>query len=407
MMIKLRLFLLCLCILPLTMSCGGSSNSQSSGPPPPPPSYTFKVIHSFTGGSDGCCPADALLLDGAGNLYGTGVGGNQAGLGTVFKIDNSGNETVLLNFTGNGQLSGISPTGSLVQDSSGNLYGTTFLGGSYAYGTVFALPLNGQGIDLHSFSGWLTGDGGSPHAGLVRDGNGNMYGVTNQGGTNKACGFSCGTLYQIQPDGQETVLYNFGGYTGDVSGPYAALLLVGGTLYGTGGGGTSGNGAVFSFDLASGTESVIYSFLGGTDGSFPVGTLAQDAAGNLYGTTQSGGSSENAGTLFKLNPLTSVESVLYAFQLSATDGGVPIGGVVLDASGNLYGTTQRAGSNNCGTVYKLSSAGQLTTIYAFNCATDGSDPTASLVMDTQGNLFGTTTTGGPNNFGSVFKLTPP
>lgn len=404
-------FLFLVLLIPVTLSCGGGSQSSgSTPPPPPPPSYTFTPVHSFAGGTDGCCPSQGLLLDSAGNLYGTGAGGNGAGVGTVFKVDASGNETILLNFTGNGQQSAFTPVGSLVSDSDGNLYGTTLHGGSYSYGTVFQLLSNGQASDLHSFGGWVTGDGASPFSGLVRDGGGNLYGVTPNGGAGSFCvttGGGCGTLYEVQADGEETVLYQFGTFAEDAAIPVSGLLLVGTTLYGTGGGGASGYGVVFSFDLASGTESVIYNFVGGTDGKYPTGTLVQDGPGNLYGVTQNGGSQFDAGTVFKLNPSTGVESVVYSFQLSAADGGGPTAGPVLDSGGNLYGTTHNAGAHDCGTAYKLSPTGLLTTLYAFNCSTDGSVSNGTLVMDTKGNLYGTISSGGANGFGSVFKLSPP
>jgi len=410
LMSRLSGFVLLVLLILLTLSCGGSQSSGSTPPPPPPPSYSFTSVHSFTGGTDGCCPSQGLLLDSTGNLYGTGVGGNGAGSGTVFKVNSSGDETILLNFTGNGQPDGLTPVGSLVSDPDGNLYGTTLNGGSYSYGTVFQLLSNGQASDLHSFGGWVTGDGASPFSGLVRDGEGNLYGVTNNGGTGTVCvttGGGCGTLYEIQADGEETLLYQFGTIAGDAASPMSGLLLVGTTLYGTAGGGASGYGVVFSFDLASGTETVIYNFVGGTDGKYPAGILVHDGEGNLYGVTQSGGSQFDAGTVFKLNPSTGAESVLYSFQLSATDGGGPTAGPVMDSGGNLYGTTQHAGAHDCGTAYKLSPTGSITTLYAFNCSTDGFVSNGSLVMDAKGNLYGTTSSGGANGFGNVFKLSPP
>jgi uncharacterized repeat protein (TIGR03803 family) len=417
-----KFWLVCTLSLPLTLSCCGG-NSPVSTPPPPPTSYTFTVLHSFTGGTDGGCPVTGLTFDSAGNLYGTTGGGcelGQGGLGTVFKLAASGNETVLLNFTGEetgGQSEGFSPYGGVTLDPLGNLYGTTFNGGSYSYGTVFQLAPNGQETTLYSFGDYQVtpGDGINPRAGVARDAAGNLYGTTFQGG-DCGVGFGCGILFEVQPTGQETILHQFGVVAGDGATPTAELLLVGSILYGT----TSGEwrpgyGTVFSYDLTSGIETVLYTFAGGADGSSPgYGTLIQDSAGSLYGTTITGvppsdcSAGPNCGTVFKLDSANN-ETVLYSFT-GGSDGANPNGGLLQDSQGNLYGTAYDGGdaacSGGCGTVFKLSTAGQLTVLHSFS-GSDGQQPWSALIMDAEGTLYGTTNAGGPDGLGNVYKLSPP
>jgi uncharacterized repeat protein (TIGR03803 family) len=290
-----------------------------------------------------------LIQDAAGNLYGTTCFAGQAG-GTVFKVDASGNETVLYSFAGGAD--GACPVGGLVQDPSGNLYGTTIFGGDCC-GTVFKLDPTGKETVLHIFTGG--GDGLTPYAGLVRDQAGNLYGTTYIGGDSPNCvPGGCGTVFKLDASGKETVLYSF---TDGADGafPYAALILdAEGNLYGTtyGGGSMScylGCGTVFKLDT-NGTETVLHCFTGGEDGEYPEGGLIRDPAGNLYGTTYGGGI-YGLGTVFELDT-SGTETVLHTFT-GKLDGGYSSAGVIRDSRGNFYGTTQFGGAYGHGAVFGL------------------------------------------------------
>jgi len=367
---------------------------------------TFTLLYSFTGGTDGRTPLGGVILDAAGNLYGaTSQGGNLAcslGCGTVFKVDGAGNETVLYSFAGTGAGDGEYPNATLVRDAAGTLYGTTVGGGASGYGTVFKLDTTGKETVLHSFSG-ATGDGAFPYGGVVRDGQGNIYGTTEAGGTS-----NYGTVFKLDTTGQETVLYSFAGTGGDGKSPFAGVVRDGlGNLYGTTeAGGLYDYGTVFKVDT-TGKETVLYSFTGtGGDGAQPMSGLARDANGNLYGTTNSGGTGIDGGNgvVFKLNN-ASRERVLYRFPGTGAKGIHPHG-VVRDAQGNLYGTTLFHGAFGWGTVFKVAPTGKLTVLYNFTGGNaDGGDPYAGVVRDGHDNLYGTTSAGALG-YGTVFKITP-
>ncbi|MGH8319123.1 MAG: choice-of-anchor tandem repeat GloVer-containing protein [Steroidobacteraceae bacterium] len=369
-------------------------------------SGTESVFYSFLGGTtDGLSPAAGLIMDSDGNLYGTTSAGGPSDVGTVFKISSTGMETVLYSFAG-GTTDGLRPFAGLIMDSDGNLYGTTFGGGTNNGGTVFKISSTGTESVLYSFKFKAgTTDGWGPFAGLIMDSAGNLYGTTFDGGTNNG-----GTVFKISATGTETVLYSFKGGTTDGDGPRAGLLMdSAGNLYGTTEfGGTNNGGTVFKIS-ATGAESVLYSFRGGTtDGANPLyGALIMDSAGNLYGTTSVGGPG-NDGTVFKISP-TGAESVLYSFKGGAADGAIPDSGLVADGAGNLYGITSSGGANNRGTVFKISGAGTESILYSFaGGASDGSGP-VGLMMDSAGNLYGTTDFGGAycvsqGGCGTVFKI---
>jgi uncharacterized repeat protein (TIGR03803 family) len=276
---------------------------------------TETVLHGFTG-PDGANPEAGLVRDKEGNLYGTTFGGGTSGEGTVFKLDTTGMETVLYSFTGGAD--GANPHGSLILDKAGNLYGTTYLGGllncfGAGCGVVFKLDTTGTETVLHSFTG---PDGANPDAGLVRDKEGNLYGTTSGGGPSKE-----GTVFKLDTTPTETVLYSFTGLA-DGAGPLAGLVRdKAGNLYGTTNQGgnlscqaPSGCGVVFKVDPA-GVETVLHSFTGGADGSVLYGDLVQDKAGNLYGTTSNGGAS-GVGTVFKLTPGKSSTSTSFISSLN-------------------------------------------------------------------------------------------
>jgi len=293
---------------------------------------------------------------------------------------------------------GSEPTAALVQDAAGNLYGTTSAGG-YGLGVVFRLDVARRETVLHAFKG---PDGATPHGALLLDSSGNVYGTTSGGGD-----FGRGTVFMIDPQGIETVLYSFTG-SPDGASPYAGLVMDNtGNLYGTTeNGGAFGFGTIFKVDIG-GIETVLHSFVGSpADGVDPKARLVLDQSGNLYGTTFSGGSA-NLGTVFKVDP-TGTEIVLYNFN-GGSDGENPFGGVTLDANGLLYGTTQNSTDPNVkpygcckGTVYVLNGTNQ-TTIYTFSGGSDGGGPSSDLVLY-NGLLYGTTLTGGPSQKGTVFSV---
>ncbi len=388
------------------------------------------VLYTFTGGAEGGYPVAGVIRDGAGNLYGTASGGGGAsGTGVVFKLvppaqpGGVWTETVLYTFTGGAD--GGDPNG-VIRDAAGNLYGTTQYGGSgvgYAgAGVVFKLDLAGQETVLYTFTGGA--DGWDPNA-VIRDAAGNLYGTTYVGGTSGA-----GVVFKLAPPPQpggawtETVLYNFTGGT-DGGYPQAGLIADAvGNLYGTtddgGPGGASGYGVVFKVDTAS-QYSAVYTFLPPLDGANPEAGVIRDAAGNLYGTASSGGAG-NAGVVYKVHVTgqgtKGQETVLYAFTGGA-DGGYPQAGLIADAVGNLYGTAEEGGDLSCnapygcGVVFKLAPPAQPggawteTVLYNFTGAPDGAYPIAGVIMDSAGNLYGTTINGGTSGAGAVFKLAPP
>lgn len=374
---------------------------------------TYSVVHTFSGSPDGGGSVAGVIADAKGNLYGTTLGGGTYGLGTVFKIDKTGKETVLYN---------LGSAGGLVLDKLGNLYGTTVDGGNRTQGSVFKIDETGKETDLHDFTG-SGGDGSYPKAGLVRDTRGNLYGTTQLGG-NLTCmsGMGCGTVFKVDATGKETVLYKFTGTGTDGANPIAALVRdTKGNLYGTtpSGGGVScefqtGCGTVFKVEK-TGNESPLYSFRGylnGGDGAAPASGLLRDTAGDLYGTTLYGGG-YGAGSVFKVET-TDVETELYSFcsPQGCSNGAGPAAGLLMDAAGNLYGTTESGGASYYGTIFKVDASGHETILYNFTGGADGGYPEGNLMMDKRGNLYGTTFAGGDlvcnggTGCGVVFKMTP-
>jgi uncharacterized repeat protein (TIGR03803 family) len=374
---------------------------------------TFTVLYSFKGGADGAYPQAGVIRDTAGNLYGTTFYGGDptcsspfSGCGIVFKLDATRKETLLYSFTG--QADGAHPAAGLIRDTAGNLCGTTGGGGDltcfngFGCGTVFKLDATGKETVLYSFTG--SPDGLDPIAGLVRDAEGNLYGTTGGGGGGTCSGSGCGTVFKLDATGKETVLYNFG--TGGADGAVPGSLLIrdaAGNLYGTTiSGGASSLGTVFKLD-STGKVTVLHSFTGGADGETPDAGLIPNGA-DLYGTTANGGAS-GSGTVFKIDK-TGKETVLHSFAGGA-DGEKPVASLIHDAAGNLYGTTEFGGTSSRGTVFKLDATGKETVLHSFaGYPTDGSYPFAGLVRDAAGNLYGTTLGGGASGLGTVFKIAP-
>lgn len=373
-------------------------------PPPSAQAQTFTALYDFTGGADGGNPYAGLILDAAGNLYGTTQYGGTFHGGTAFEVDTTGRETVLHSFN---RKQGMIPRASLIRDLAGNLYGTASEGGGAGCGgtgcgTVFKLTNHGKLAVLHYFNAFP--DGNNPWAGLVRDSWGNLYGTTVFDSTSDN-----GTVFKVDKSGKETVLYTFNALKSGKN-PYAGLVRDSkGNLYGTTSAGgfygkacSLGCGTVFELD-PTGKYTVLHQFTAGSDGDKPLAGLVRDPAGNLYGTTELGGTS-GQGTIFKLSK-AGKETVLYSFT-GGTDGGNPRAALVRDEAGNLYGAAAYGGGNNpTGTVFKLDSAGTYTVLHTFN-GTDGAQPFGGLAIDATGNLYGTTEAGGASGFGTVFKLTP-
>jgi uncharacterized repeat protein (TIGR03803 family) len=378
-----------------------------------------KVLYAFSGGSDGGTPLAGLILDKAGNLYGTTWLGGALSAGTVFQLTRTAGhwtENVLYSFTG-GQ-DGGNPTGDLIFDSVGNLYGTTELGGKHNAGTVFTLvPNSGGGWSesvLHSFDGAYGGAG--PHAGLVFDGIGNLYGTASSGGE-----WDAGIVFQLSPgsNGQwnSKILYNFKGGR-DGAGPYGAVAFdAEGNVYGTTqNGGTSQNaGVVFELTRSSSghwKEAILHRFTGGKDGGYPYTVrLLIDSSGNLYGTA-SGGGTYQRGIVFKLAPISGggwKETVLHNFA-----GGYaanPWAGLVSDSSGNLYGTCANGnGIYGLGAVFELlpgsNGTWQTRVLHTFPGGSDGKFPEGDVALDSAGNIYGMTSAGGSGNNGTVFEIRP-
>ena len=384
-----------------------------------------KVLRSFnTLGTDGYRPYAGLIMDAAGNLYGTTTFGGVHGFGTVFELSpeegGSWTQKVLHNFNNNGR-DGAGPNAGLIFDAAGNLYGTTNFGGIHecaevGCGTVFELtPQDGGGWTervLHSFG--HGNDGHEPNAALILDAAGNLYGTTVEGGIH-----SDGTVFELTPNGSggwtEKVLHSFGHGTDGVE-PVAGLVMdAAGDLYGTTNlGGIHNFGTAFQLAPQEGgswTETVLHSFGSNTDGTYPWASLTFDAAGNLYGTTVAGGI-HTFGTVFELSPQQGggwTEKVLRSFNASGGDGYEPYAGLILDAAGNLYGTTYYGGIHDFGTAFELSprEGGGWTekVLHSFNNnGSDGADPYAGLIFDAAGNLYGTTSFGGIHGGGTVFEI---
>ena len=375
---------------------------------------SYSVLHNFASyPSDGAYPYAGLIIDSSGNLYGTTPAGGSDTRGVAFKLDasNSYAETVLHNFTLSYPDDGAAPAAGLVMDSSGNLYGTTQVGGSYGNGVVFKLDASNSYAVLHNFTGGFQNDDGrEPLAGLVMDSSGNLFGTTASGGS-----YGNGVVFKPDASNSYAVLHTFTGGA-DGSTPFAGLVMdSSGNLCGTTrGGGSRDSGVVFKLDASNSyAETVLYNFTGGADGSSPYAGLVMDSSGNLYGTTSAGGPF-NYGVVFKLDASSNyAETVLHNFTGGA-DGGIPFAGLVMNSSGNLYGTTYLGGSYGDGVVFKLDASNSYaeTVLHSFTGGADGSIPYAGLVMDFSGNMYGMAHGGGTGTCndrgtlgcGTVFKI---
>jgi len=409
---------------------------------------TFQTLYSFTGTPDGAYVWNDLLLDVNGTLYGTTELGGANGLGTVYKLDSKGKETVLYNFCpAAGCADGYFPESNVLQDWQGNLYGVALFGGNttatncaanYGCGTVYKLDKKGNFTVLHTFTGGA--DGNIPQ-GSTMDSAGNLYGITFNGG-DLNCPIAetppgCGVVYKVDTKGNFTVLYTFtGGADGAVPNDYLTLDLAG-NIYGVtvyGGNladctqyGQTGCGTVFKLDK-KGKLTTLYTFTGLTDGWLPAPPLVLDIWGNLYGATAYGGdpscnAPNGCGVVYKLTTAGKY-SVRHTFT-GPPDGAEPPMGLIGDLYGNLYGVTELGGNSadctwgygfGCGTVFKVDAWGHLTVLYTFTGLADGAYPSSTPIMDWQGNLYGNTLYGGDfscvnggelsEGCGVVYKLSP-
>ncbi|HTQ54809.1 MAG TPA: choice-of-anchor tandem repeat GloVer-containing protein [Bryobacteraceae bacterium] len=398
------------------------------------------VLYSFTGNADGRNPAGTLVLDAAGNLYGTTTHGGDPnggyGYGVVFKLDPAGHLTNLYNFSGGSD--GANPNPGIVSDSSGNLYGTTYGGGTQGYGVIFKVPPGGGEEVLYRFS---LSEGCNPRSGVTRGAAGELYGTTSVGGVFEWYG----VIYKLDTDKTYSILHNFNSQSSQRS-PWAGVVLdpagnlfgatsreiyqlaangrytpihafgdqqvytapirdSAGNLYGSTYSTTTANGGLIYKIDASNRYSALYAFPNPRpdDGDGPIGGVTGDPAGNLYGTTFTGGT-VGGGTVYKLDP-GGHETPLHSFGGGA-DGANPWAGVTRDTAGNLYGTAALGGSSNAGVVYKIDFAGNYSVLYSFTNGPDGGQPYSAVSVDAAGNIYGTTSQGGAYNAGVVFKLDP-
>jgi uncharacterized repeat protein (TIGR03803 family) len=390
------------CALLCLLSACGDDDSGAGNPIP------------YTG--DAATPS-GLMQASDGNFYGTSTNGGRYSQGAFFMVTPGGVEKVLYSFAG-GAGDGSNPE-DVIQGKDGNFYGATGAGGigpcPGGCGIIFKITPAGAESVLYFFTGGA--DGGSPND-LLLGSDGNFYGAAALGGSmNGVCsGQGCGVVFRLTPSGTLTTLYAFQGGTTD--GAEAAYVIQGsdGNLYGnTVYGGSSDNGTVFELTLG-GVETILHSFAGGNDGAIPFAPLTQGSDGNLYGTTQYGGTYAN-GVVFTVHlaPVpagTSNEAVLHAFAGTMTEGANPVSTALVQGSdGNLYGTTSSGGNPNCaggcGTVFKITTSGTFSTLYLFATGAGNVPPNpTSLIQANDSNFYGTTSQGGGNGFGTVFKMTP-
>lgn len=362
------------------------------------PASSFKVLHDFNGEPDGDSPGSNLAsLNGT--VYGTTFYGGAHNVGTVYSISPDGAEKVLHSFGHHPD--GIFPYAGVIH-AGDKLYGTTREGGTSDRGTVYSISTDGTEKVLYSFSGGS--DGAKPSGGVI-DVNGTLYGTTTEGGTSDK-----GTVFSIGSDGTQKVLHSFGGGS-DGATPIASLTAVEYStttghyrLYGTTSkGGTSDKGTVFDIDI-DGTEKVLHSFGGGSDGAHPEEALTA-VHDKLYGTTVEGGTSDK-GTVFSID-FNGTEKVLHSFG-SGDDGSGPYASLT-DLNGTLYGTTFLGGRygcfrSGCGTVYSISTDGTEKVLFSFY-GPDGEKPQGGLLHH-NGKLYGTAAEGGTYGLGTVYEFTP-
>jgi uncharacterized repeat protein (TIGR03803 family) len=368
----------------LLLAAGASQTPQARPASP----GLFSTLALFSG-SNGSAPLSALIEGTDGNLYGTTFGGGAYGFGTIFKVSTAGTITTLYSFCAQTNCpDGQYPSAGLIQATDGNFYGTTAWGGTYFCGsfncgTVFKITPSGTLTTLHSFNAF---DGAEPNSSLVQDKGGNLYGATNSGGPNGG-----GVVFKITMAGALTMLAGFCDPSNNCSGGYepsGLVLATDGDLYGTTyNGGAYGGGLVFKI-TTGGKMTTIYNFCslpGCADGGDPLGGLYQAANGTFYGTTYDSGTY----TLGAVFSITAQGKLTTLHTFNGTDGAEPDAGVIQATDGNFYGTTSHGGANQWGTAFKITPSGSFTLLHSFD-QTDGYYPTTPLVQATNGRLYGTT-----------------
>jgi uncharacterized repeat protein (TIGR03803 family) len=378
------------------------------------------TLLTFNGAGNGSSPIGGLIADAAGDLFGTTEAGGTNNVGTVFGIPKTatgfGAPTTLVTFSG---ANGANPEGGLIADAAGDLVGTTAAGGANSDGTVFEIPKTATGFGapttLVTFNG--TGNGATPVGGLIADAAGDLFGTTGAGGAN-----SKGTVFEIPKTatgfGAPTTLVTFNG-AGNGATPFAGLIAdAAGDLFGTTeAGGANNAGTVFEIPktaIGFGALTTLVTFTGAGNGAAPFGGLIADAAGDLFGTTEAGGTNSD-GTVFEI-PKTGTGSTGFGAPTTLVtfngtgNGAAPFAGLIADAAGDLFGTTEAGGTNGDGTVFEIPKTatgfGALINLVNFDGAGNGSNPSvAGLIANAAGDLFGTTEAGGGNSRGTVFELT--
>jgi uncharacterized repeat protein (TIGR03803 family) len=364
-------------------------------------------LYTFTGGSDGGTPEAALIRSPSGKLYGSTYQGGDLrcnapfGCGVVYKLNSAGKETVLHRFSSGKD--GENPLAPVARDSAGNLYGTTYYGGSAGFGAVFEIDSAGKETVLHSFTG--RSDGCFPAQGLLVNSSAELFGTT------WSCGsYGFGTIFKLDTAGRLTVLHSFAGGSSDGEGPAYGHLTADQSrnFYGlTAYGGAHGYGALYKLS-EKGTLTLLHSFAGGaSDGCQPYGSAMLDNSGNLYGTTYECGS-DNSGTLWRVSN-KGKEAVLYNFT-GSYDGCLPVAGVTRDPKGNLYGVTEFCGGGNYeGVLYEFTTKGRLIPLERFfgGITASGVAPIGEVLRTAEGTVFGTNAYGGGEyGHGTVWKYVP-
>jgi uncharacterized repeat protein (TIGR03803 family) len=380
----------CAYILSLVFALAATQSTQAQ---------SFKSLHDFTG-DDGANPLNGLMIASNGLFYGTASAGGASGNGSIFTINTSGDLTVLYSFKGG--TDGSSPESFLIEDKSGNFYGTTTTGGAHSGGTVYELTGTKETV-LYSFG--AGSDGSGPQAGLTMDSAGNLYGTTASGGH-----YGKGTVFEIEREGssvKESILHNFGsGSDGTV--PVAGVTFdASGNLYGTTSlGGAKDYGTVYKLVKSTWAETILHSFADGDDGAVPYAGLVA-SSGKFYGAATEGGSL-SGGTVFELTPSGSS----WNFSVITSVAGWGISGtfrnVMVAPSGTIYATTHCDGNDDSGTVYELTPNGSswdYKLLYTFTGGDNGYYVFSNLVLS-GGNLYGTTNQGGTSNYGEIFEVTP-
>jgi uncharacterized repeat protein (TIGR03803 family) len=365
---------------------------------------TLAVVHNFTGGGDGGSPVDGLMMNAKGTLFGTASAGGAHGLGAVFQIGGHGAQKVLHSFQGGAD--GATPNGGVIENAGGTLFGTTTGGGAAGAGTVYSLRGKTETV-LYSFAGG-TNDGSYPQAGLVMDASGNLYGTTSTGGAS-----GNGTVFELVAGNggtwSEKLLYSFGTGT-DGAAPVGRVALdSAGNLYGTtSAGGANSLGTVFQLqNKGTWQETILHSFKAADDGYTPYAGLVADASGNFYGAATAGGNN-GGGTIFELSP----SNGSYTFTVLASVPGWGVSGtfrdVLVQPNGVIYASTHCDGNYSAGTIYELTQSGgswTYTDLYDFTGGSDGLYSISNLVLK-DGKLYGTTIGGGAHGAGTVYAFTP-